>query len=248
MAALFGDGEEYKDYGRNFRRAFNEAKRERDCASKDTQEDKATPSGNLDADKLNVVTSMPDCGWQPEPPWFLFSNFAKLYVDPPKPDGPADRVTLTVSVSLPKLYLAIPETDDSPSLRVFARPKAAELVPDGQNMQPVAGTIAGQDKPLDNVTYDGCWQIANPEGQNANPLAGAALCDMKLVRGGPFRVGLTLQCKDLDLAIDIHNPPPDVSGKDIAVLRRVLQRMGCDDPDAAYVVLAKGGLRRGEPS
>ena len=25
--------------------------------------------------------------------------------------------------------------------------------------------------------------------------------------------------QDLDLAIDIHNPPPDMSGKDVAVLR-----------------------------
>jgi hypothetical protein len=241
IGAFFGNSDCYTDYRDNFRRAFNAATLTRDAARTAFSADK--PLGG----QFKAGSPSPQRSWQPDPPWYLREDFARLDVHP-HTGAPTDRFTLRVSVALPRVYLTIPETADSPRLRVFVRPLEAELLPRQENVQPEPRTVAGRDKECKNVTYAGLWRITNPAGLNENPLTGTALCDMRLLGDGPHGVVLVLRCKDIDLDITIHDPPPDVSGKQIAALRRVLQRMDCAGPEAEYVELARGGLHRGAAS
>lgn len=184
-------------------------------------------------------------GWQPDAPWYLREDFARLDVEPQPSGARSDRFTLAVSLRLDQIYMKIAAGEASPRLAVTVRATMVEIMPYEENVQPVPGTILGRDRKFTNVTHGVGWRIANPVGQNDNPLAGSALCDMRLRGDGPHGVLLTLRCRDVDLGVEIHDPPAGVTAKDLAVLRRVLQRMDCGDPDAEYIELARGGLHRG---
>jgi len=120
------------------------------------------------------------------------------------------------------------------------------MIPYEKNMQPIFGTVVGRDKKVANVDYRGFWHILNPKGQNADTVAGLPMCDMRLLENGPYSVELELRCKDTDLDIEFGNLPPDVSEKQLAVLRRVLQRLGCPDDQAEYINLSSAEIHREE--
>ena len=187
-------------------------------------------------------------GWQPTPTWHLREDLARLYIEPQPAAGSLDRFTLAASIALSSIYLKIPETPDSPPLALTIRPTAVDLVPHEQNVQPIPGTVTGRDKKLANVTYRGIWHIKNPKKQNYDSVVGAPLCEMRLLSNGPYAVDLVLRCRDIDLEVEFFNPPADIGQKQFAVLRRVLQRLDCETPEAEYVDLARGGLHREVPS
>ncbi len=185
--------------------------------------------------------------WQPDPPWFLRQDFARLNVEPQAPGGEPDRFALVVSLRLDSIYLKIESGPDLPRLAVTVRAKVVEILPQEENVQPVPSTVLGNPgNEYPNVSHGIAWRIANPKGQNDSPLSGAKLCDMRLLGEGPHGVTLTLRCRDIDLDVEIHDPPPDVTAKQFAIFRRVLQRMDCDDPDSEHIDLARGGLHRGK--
>ena len=151
-----------------------------------------------DTDPIQATDGKPATGglaWQPDPPWFLGDDLARLYVIPQPAGGPPDRVKLTVTMVLPSVYLMIPEAPDLPRVAVTVRPAAVELVPHLENVQPIPGTIAGTggDIPLANVSYAGTWKVENPKGLNTSPVYDETLCDLALLRKGPHGVKLTLR-------------------------------------------------------
>ena len=200
----------------------------------------------LDDDGQVPPPPAPSPGWQIDAPWLLSDDFARLDVHLP-PDGPARLVALRVSVSLPEIYRQIPATSKGPELRVYLRPSMAELVLIApRNMQAEPGTILGRDNTDTDVTYKGLWCIPNPPGRNENPLTDAELCQMRVLADAPCGFSLLLRCPDLEVKVRYHDRPEEVTEKQLAILRRVLQRMPCcENPKAEHVELARGGLHRG---
>ena len=178
--------------------------------------------------------------WTPGPTTYLREGFVRL--DITRQDS-GSCFPLEVDGGLSSIYVKIPEGDDTPQLPATVRIKAAEILPKSDTIKPVKGTVLGREVEGKNIAYDGVrWNIDNPREENFNPLARAKLCEMQAMPAASHKLELLLRCRDIDLDVEFINPPDDIDSKQIAVLRRLLQKLGAVDPDAGYVELARAEI------
>jgi hypothetical protein len=211
--------------------------------AKKTLESAEKSRGADDAACATAANHTATADWTPGATVYPFGDGFVRLVILPQPAG--RRFPLDVTGGLSTHFLKIPEGDGTPQLPANVRVKKAEILHLSQTLEPIDDTILGKktESESENLTYDGVrWNIDNPREENFNPLDNARLCEMRAVRGGPHELELLLRCREIDLEIEFINPPPDVSATDLAIIRRMLQKLGAKDPDADYVELARARI------
>jgi hypothetical protein len=194
-----------------------------------------------------------DPTWLPEEPFVLRQGLGRLYVhhtsagenqDP----TPGNVVALEVTAETGRVYLRIDKIDDKDPVDATFAVTAAEIVVVRElNATPVRGTTLGADIPHPNVTFASSWHLKVPTASDGLPggivLAGDTLRQYATRGGLPYGIRVELRCRDIDLKPTDLPALPDISEKQRAVLRRVLQRHHAD-PDTGIVTLAGAELYR----
>ncbi len=192
--------------------------------------------------------------WVPEEPSVLREGLGRLYVHHHKQgdnqgEAPGSVVALEVTAEAGRVYVRIPETDDTPRVDATFAVTAAEIVVVRElNVTPVPRTALGTpDSPHPNVTFVSSWQLKVPLANDGLPggivLAGDTLRLYATRDGLPYGIRIELRCRDIDLKPAGHPTLPDISEKQRAVLHRVLQRHDAD-PKSGILSLAGAELYR----
>ena len=193
----------------------------------------------------------PAPAWVPEEPFVLKEGLGRLYVHQSgnQAEAPGGVVALEVTAEAGRVYVRIPETDDTPRVDVTFAVTAAEIVVvRALNVTPVPRTVLGtQDAPHPNVRFVGYWDLKVPLASDGVPggivLAGDTLCQYATRDGLPYGIRIELRCRDIDLKPVSHPTLPDISEKQRAMLHRLLQREDAD-PDSGLLALARAELYR----
>lgn len=177
--------------------------------------------------------------WVPGAPTYPRKGQASFILEP---QNAGDDLSLEVSIRLTSHYVKIPEGDGTPQLPAYVWVNAGEILMAHPTSRPVPESVLGSKfKPIELVTHDGVrWNFDNPRGANEHPLDKARLCQMRLNGAGPHRIAFTLRCRDLDLDVDFINPPAGVDSRNLATVRRLMQKWGLGDAD--YVELATADI------
>ncbi len=199
-------------------------------------------------------TGTPAAAWVPREPFVLRDGLGRLYVHHTTPGenqntANANVVPLEVTAEAGRVYLRIPETDDTPQVDATFAVTAAEIaVVRELNVTPRPRTTLGTpDKPHANVSFASSWHLKVPLASDGLPggivLAGETLREYSIRDGVPYGVRLELRCRDVDLKPTGVPTLPDIDSKQRAMLHRVLQRDGAD-PDSGMLTLAGAELYR----
>jgi hypothetical protein len=189
----------------------------------------------------------PGPDWVAEQPFALDPALARLYVHQSPNEAPSETVALAVTAETGRIYLTIEKTEDTPRVdTTFAVSRAEIVVIKDMNVLPVKGTELGTaKKPHPNVTFATSWHLRVPLDTEGVP--GGGVLDQEVLRqysthaGLPYGIRIELRCRDIDLKPIDDKVLPEVSEKQRAVLRRLLQA-DQGRPDSGMVTLARAEL------
>jgi hypothetical protein len=232
VALLFGDNRIHADVKAAFLQAWA------------TSDDRRGAPGRA---RRGGPNEPPRPEWVPEEAFTLRQGLARLYVHPPhQGETRADIVALDVTAETGRVYLTIEATEDTPRVDASFAIAAAEIVVIKElNLTPMKGTALGADVSHPNVTFAASWHLKVPLASDGVPggivLAGETLRHYTARDGLPYGIRIELRCRDIDLKPVDQSVLPDVSEKQRAVLRRLLQRQEAD-PNSGVIALAQAEL------
>ena len=188
-----------------------------------------------------------DANWTPEQPFTLREGLARLYIHRNQGEASGNTIALDVTVEAGRTYITIEATEDTPKVDATFAISAAEIVVlRDLHVTPVPDTTLGTPKcPHPNVIYASSWLLKVPDAGDGAPggilLAGERLRQYQTVEGLPYGIRIELRCRDIDLKSTDEVALPNVSEKQRAMLRRVLQRHEAD-PNNGMICLARAEL------
>lgn len=246
-ALLFGDHARHALAEGNLRAAWEKADAMRGLPGRRTQ---STAGGRTDPPRTPAVC------WVPEEPFTLREGLARLYIHRNQGEAAGDVIALDVTAEAGRRYLTIEATDDTPMVSTTFAVSAAEIVVvKDLNVTLQRGTTLGTaDLPHPNVAFASSWHLKVPLAADGIPggyvLENETLRRYATVEGLPYGIRIELRCRDIDLKPIDETVLPNVSAKQLAVLRRLLQ-MRDADAETGTISLARtelcaepGGVKR----
>ncbi len=237
-ALLFGDGPQHAEARAEFLTAWQTADGQRGLPGRRT---KPAASGAA------TQPARPAAAWVPEEPFTLREGLARLYIHRNQGEAAGDVIALDVTVEAGRRYLTIEATADTPMVSTTFAVSAAEIVVvKDLNVTLQRGTTLGTaDVPHPNVTFASSWHLKVPLAADGIPggyvLENETLRRYATASGLPYGIRIELRCRDIDLKPIDETVLPNVSAKQLAVLRRLLQTRDAD-AETGTICLARTEL------
>jgi hypothetical protein len=246
-ALLFGDDPLHAEARAEFLAAWQTADSRRGLPGRRT---KPAASG------APAQSASPAAAWVPEEPFTLREGLARLYIHRNQGETPGNILAVDVTVEAGRRYLTIEATEDTPMVSTTFAVSAAEIVVVKElNVTPLRGTTLGTaDVPHPNVAFASSWHLKVPLAADGIPggyvLENETLRRCATAEGLPYGIRIDLRCRDIDLKPIDETVLPNVSAKQLAVLRRLLQARDAD-AETGTICLARtelcseaGGVKR----